>query len=80
MLLCGQIPTTPLTGEARLNTYEQTPLAHRVDSACHRLGVGRTKLYSLISEKKLKAIKIGTRTLIPESELQRLIANQLEEA
>lgn len=57
-----------------------TPLAHRVDSACHRLGIGRTKLYSLITEKKLRAIKIGTRTLIPESELQRLITDQLNQA
>ena len=58
---------------------DQTPLAHRVDSACHRLGIGRTKLYSLISEGKIRPIKIGTRTLIPESELRRLINDQLNE-
>ncbi len=63
-----------------MNEQSQIPLAHRVDSACHRLGIGRTKLYSLITEKKLRAIKIGTRTLIPESELQRLITSQLEQS
>lgn len=57
---------------------DQTPLAHRVDSACHRLGIGRTKLYSLIAEGKIRPIKIGSRTLVPESELQRLINEQLQ--
>jgi len=37
-------------------------------------------MYDLIKQGKLRSIKLGTRTLIPESELQRLITEQLTQA
>lgn len=49
------------------------PIAYRVNDACHAIGLGRTKLYSLIAEGKLKPVKIAGRTLIPRSEIERLI-------
>lgn len=55
-----------------------TPLAHRVPEACRRLGIGRSALYELIKTGELRAIKIGKRTLIPETELQKIIAARLE--
>ena len=57
-----------------------TPLAHRVPEACRRLGIGRSALYELIKAGELRAIKIGKRTLIPETELQKIIAARLEMA
>lgn len=56
---------------------EHTPLASTIPTACNRLGIGRTLLYDLLKKGKLRSIKLGTRTLIPESELQRLITEQL---
>lgn len=56
------------------------PLAHQVPQACARLGVGRTVLYELIKSGELKVIKFGTRTLVPETELVRLIENRLQAA
>lgn len=56
-----------------INT-EHMPLAHRVPEACNRIGVGRSRLYCMIRRGDIKAIKIGGRTLIPESELQRIVA------
>ena len=56
---------------------EHTPLASTIPTACNRLGIGRTLLYDLLKQGKLKSIKLGSRTLIPESELQRLITKQL---
>lgn len=57
---------------------ESSPLANSVIDASKRLGVGRSTLYELISSGKLRIFKIGSRTLIPESELQRFVAEQLE--
>jgi len=59
---------------------EHTPIANTIPDTCRRLGIGRTLVYGLIKQGKLRPIKLGTRTLIPESELQRLIADQLEAA
>ena len=50
------------------------PRAYRVNDACRSLGIGRSTLYKLIAERKLKPITIGGRTLIPRAEIERLIA------
>lgn len=50
------------------------PLAHSVTAACERLGVGKTTIYELIAAGELRPFKIGRKTLIPESDLLRLIA------
>lgn len=50
------------------------PLAHRIPDACQRIGLGRSSLYELIKAGQLKTVRIAGRTLVPESELQRLVA------
>lgn len=49
------------------------PLAYSVAEACRVSSLGRTRLYSLISEGRLEARKINKRTLIPAASLRRLI-------
>src|SRR5437868_5861201 len=46
-----------------------TPIAHSISDAARLLGVGRTKIYELISMKEIRVAKIGTRTLVPHAEL-----------
>ena len=58
----------------------QFPLANTIKDSCTRLSIGRTLLYDLLKQGKLRSIKLGTRTLIPESELQRLVTEQLTQA
>jgi excisionase family DNA binding protein len=53
------------------------PLLHNINEACRELGIGRTILYELIKAGELLVVKIGSRTLIPDSELQKFIAKQL---
>lgn len=53
------------------------PLAHRIPDACNRLGIGRSTLYELIKAGEVRVIKIGSRSLIPEADLQKLIASRL---
>ena len=57
-----------------------TPLAHQIPEACNRIGIARTSIYALIKSGEIKSIKVGARTLIPETELQRFIAKRLEAA
>ena len=55
------------------NAHAQTPkLTLRINDACAALGIGRTALYQMVADKKLRAIKIAGRTLIPMTELVRL--------
>lgn len=63
-----------------MNTESTAPLLHSINEACRRLDVGRTLLYALIRDGEIKPIKIGARTKIPDSELQKLIAKRLREA
>jgi excisionase family DNA binding protein len=64
------------------HTWRNNPvaLAHQVPAACHRLGIGKTTLYEEIKEGRIKVIKVGRRTLVPESELQRYINGKLQQA
>jgi len=53
-----------------MNT-EETPLFHTVTQACHRLALGRSKLYQLIQGGQITPVRVGRRTLLSERELQR---------
>ncbi|MDP5281409.1 helix-turn-helix domain-containing protein [Sphingomonas sp. DG1-23] len=44
-----------------------------VSDACRHIGIGRTKLYQLISSNSLDVVKIGRRTLILTASIERLI-------
>ncbi len=63
-----------------MNYEYSAPLAHRIPDACRRLGIGRSSLYELIKSGELRSIKIAGRTLIPESDLQKLITDRLQAA
>ena len=52
---------------------EPPPLAYSVSEACRMSSLGKTRLYQLISEGHLQARKIGRRTVILASSLNRLI-------
>jgi excisionase family DNA binding protein len=49
------------------------PLTVTVPEALRLTGLGRTSLYRLIGQKKLRHVKIGTRTLIDFSSIKRLL-------
>ena len=48
------------------------PLAYRIDDAAQALGIGRTKIYELTRQRKLKLVKIGKRSLITAASLKAL--------
>jgi len=63
------------THMAALNSSLE-PLAYSINEACRVSSLGRTRLYQLIAEGRLEALKIGKRTIIPAESLRRLIAGQ----
>jgi excisionase family DNA binding protein len=48
-------------------------VATSVTGAAQALGIGRTSIYALIREGRLKTVKLGRRTLITVESIQRLI-------
>jgi len=49
------------------------PLAVSIKDACRITGLGKTTLYELAKDRRLKLTRIGSRTLVPMSELHRLV-------
>ena len=52
-----------------------TILAYPIKDACAAVGIGRTKLYALISAGQLEARQCGGRTLIPADSLRAFLAS-----
>lgn len=46
-----------------------------IDDACLVAGIGRTKIYEAISEGRLRARKLGKRTLILRADLSSFLDN-----
>lgn len=51
-------------------------LAYRINDACKAIGIGRSKLYSLNREGKLKIVKLGGRSVVPASEVRALLERE----
>lgn len=52
---------------------EQLRRARTVADFCYQLSISRSHFYDLVSEGRIKTIKIGGRTLVPETELERIV-------
>lgn len=50
--------------------------ARRIPEACRALGIGKSTLYKLSSEGKIKLVRIAGRTVVPESEIDRLASGR----
>jgi excisionase family DNA binding protein len=48
-------------------------IAYSIKEACHASSLGRTTIYNHIAEKRLRAVRVGGRTLIPAESLHALI-------
>ena len=59
-----------------MNANPPDPLAYSIHDACRVSSLGRTRVYSLISEGRLEARKVGKRTLIPDASLRALILGE----
>lgn len=62
-----------------MNENDVNPLAFSPIDGARQLSIGRTQIYKLIAEGRLRTIKLGRRTLIRASELQAFL-DRLEAA
>jgi excisionase family DNA binding protein len=51
-------------------------MLYPVPEAAAQLGIGRSTLYELVRKGELDVVRIGSRTLIPASSLERYIAGR----
>ena len=54
-------------------TSKISPIAYKISDAARVLGVGRSSLFKLLKEGKLRRVRIGTLVLIPRESLEALI-------
>lgn len=52
----------------------------RIEEAAHALGCGRTTIFKLIREGRLRVVKLGTRTVIPRAEIEHLLSTRGSDA
>jgi excisionase family DNA binding protein len=50
------------------------PVATSIADAAKALGLGRTSIYALIGDGRLKVVKLGRRTLVTTESIRRLVA------
>ena len=51
-------------------------IGYSIREACHASSLGRTTLYNHISAGRLRAVRVGGRTIIPAEALHALIAGE----
>jgi excisionase family DNA binding protein len=56
------------------------PVAYRIDDAARALGLSRSSIYEMVSHGRLTAVKIAGRTLIPATEIRRIVDQAIVEA
>jgi excisionase family DNA binding protein len=59
--------------EAPAGETSLRPLTVRIPEACRLTGIGRSKLYELIGEGRVRTIKVGASTLIPVASLEEFL-------
>ena len=66
-----------LSAEPHRRTRRETPkpVSTTVDDACRITGLGRTKIYELIGEGKLKTKTIGRRRLVIYASIEALMGD-----
>lgn len=71
--------TTPLDRRAfeSRGADSLVPLALSPRRAAECLGVGHDAVYQLLNEGRLRSVKLGRRRLIPVSELERFLSEEM---
>lgn len=61
-----------------MQSIKNTPakLGFSIREACHASSLGRTTIYNHIAAGRLRAVRVGGRTIIPAESLYALIAGE----
>ncbi len=66
-------PARPKVSARNLYVAGMEPRAYRINDACRILSISRSHLYALAAEGKIRLVHIGGRTVLPTSEIERLL-------
>jgi len=67
------LPNLKKTRSHRPLAFTVRPSAWRVNDALLQLGISRATLYKMAGRGEIRLVKIGGRSLIPDSEIRRLV-------
>ena len=60
----------------RTEKYDPPKIGYSIREACRASSIGRTTLYSHIAAGRLRAVRVGGRTIIPAAALHALISGE----
>lgn len=60
----------------KTDTTATPKIAYSIREACHATSLGRTTIFNYIATGRLRATRVGGRTLIPVEALHALIAGE----
>jgi len=72
-LAAGEAVPKPEAAKLKASTPSRRPDAWRVNDGLAQLSISRATLYKLAGDGKIRLVKIAGRTLIPDSEIRRLV-------
>jgi excisionase family DNA binding protein len=61
-----------VTGKKAAADPRDAPKARRIPEACRVLGISRSTVYRLAAQGRIRLVHVGSRTLVPETEVDRL--------
>jgi excisionase family DNA binding protein len=67
---------TPIPSAHAGNPPAVAPLAYSIPDAARLLGIGKSKAWALVREGVLRPVRLGKRTVIPASEIARVLTPQ----
>ena len=70
-------PNSVAESDHRASRESPKPVSLTVNDTCRVTGLGRTKVYELIGDHKLKAITIGRRRLVLYSSIEALLSGAI---
>jgi excisionase family DNA binding protein len=56
---------------------EVQPVLLRVEEVAKALGIGRSEVFRLLREERLRSVKVGRRRLIPRAELDKFVREEV---
>lgn len=60
-----------------MNESDQRPRLLGIDAVIRETGLGRTTLYGLMADGRLRSVKVGRRRLVPAEAIDSLVASLL---
>jgi hypothetical protein len=68
----------PSIGLGKGALSSSAPKARRVNDACRAIGISRSLIYKLAAQCNINLVHVAGRTLVPESEIERLASEGAE--